>query len=424
MKVAVVYQYYQGHDAPGHSLVYELTQYLAEQGHEVSVVAGETGYMRTERPALPWYRRLLRREREGDVMVIRTFTGSGLHRSYLRRLLSFGAFSLTAPLGLLRAGRPDVVLASSPPIFPMLPVWLLCKLRGIPLVFEVRDLWPASAVQLGVLRNRLLIALTAWIERRLYHGARRIVALTAGIGNDICLRGWPVEKLKVIPCGVDRGMLFADAQAGQRVRRELGWEQEHIVLYLGAMGEANNLQVVLEAARHSQDARLRYLLVGDGMRRAWLQAQVAELGLNNVHILPAVPKEQARSYINAADLCVVTLQDIPLFRGAIPTKLLDYMACARPVLCGVGGEAGQIVKQAGAGLTFAPNDACHLAALVERLRHDLPARQLMGQRAQAYVRQHFDAALHRSAMEQLLLEVVGCNSVKDGKGRAKARPGA
>ena len=142
MKVAVVYQYYQGHDAPGHSLIYELTQHLAERGHEVSVVAGETGYMRADQPTLPWYRRLLRRERDGAVQIIRTFTYSELHRSYFGRLLSFISFSITAPIGLLRVPKPDVVLASSPPIFPIFSVWLVCKLRRIPLVFEVRDLWP------------------------------------------------------------------------------------------------------------------------------------------------------------------------------------------------------------------------------------------------------------------------------------------
>ncbi|KQQ56881.1 hypothetical protein ASF84_06830 [Pseudomonas sp. Leaf127] len=406
MKVAVIYQYYQGHEAPGHSLVYELTQHLAERGHEVTVVSGETGYMRTDPPSRPWYRRLLRRERDGAVNIIRTFTYTQLHRSYLGRLLGFISFSLTAPIGLLRVPRPDVVLASSPPIFPMLPVWLVCKLRGIPLVFEVRDLWPSSAVQMGILRNRLLISVMSWMERLLYRHAARIVTLTAGIRDDIAARGWPVEKLQVITCGIDRHMLFPDLPAGQCIRRELGWEHCHIVLYLGAMGDANNLDVLLEAARHSQDERLRYLLVGDGMRRPWLQARVEALGLDNVRILPPVPKHQARAYINAADICVVTLLDIPLFLGAIPTKLLDYMACARPVLCGVAGEAGQIVEKAGAGILFAPNDASRLAELVEQLRHDQDDCLLMGQRAHAYVREHFDAQHNRSAMEALLISVA------------------
>lgn len=406
MKVAVVYQYYQGHSSPGHSLVYELTQHLARHGHEVTVVSGETGYMRADQPVLPWYRRLLRHEQDGLVNVIRTFTYTQLHRSYLGRLLSFLSFSLTAPIGLLCAKRPDVVLASSPPIFPMFSVWMVCKLRRIPMVFEVRDLWPESAVQMGILRNRLLISVMAWMEALLYRQAKRIVTLTEGIRDDIQRRGWPAEKLEVITCGIDTEILFSDPAAAEQTRRQLGWEDCQLVLYLGAMGEANNLDVVLEAARSSRNEKLRYLLVGDGMRRPYLEGRIVELGLTNVRILPPVPKGQVRGYINAADICVVTLMDIPLFQGAIPTKLLDYMACARPVLCGVAGEAATIVERAGAGLTFPPNDALRLAELVEQLSQDKAGCLLMGQRGQAHVLKHFNASHNRNAMEKLLVSVA------------------
>lgn len=402
MKIAVVYQYYQGYCAPGNSLVYELTQHLADNGHAVTVITGETGYMKAERPVLPWYRRLLRRERHGAVQVVRTFTYCQLHRSYLSRLLSFISFSITAPLGLLYSGRPDVVLVSSPPIFPMFSVWLLCKLRGIPVVFEVRDLWPASAVQMGILRNRQLIAVVAWVERLLYNGAQRIVTLTHGIRDDIHGRGWPAERLEVITCGIEGRMLYPDPYAGANLRRLRGWEGRRIVLYMGAMGEANNLGVILEAAEHCDDPEVLFLLVGDGMKRRDIQQRIAAAGMANVELCEPVGKNQVRQWICAADLCVVTLQDIALFSGAIPTKLLDYMACARPVLCGVRGEAAQIVRQADAGLTFAPNDSRQLVALIGQLGAQPAERARMGENGARHVREHFDAHKSRVAMEAVL----------------------
>lgn len=406
MKIAVVYQYYQGHSAPGHSLVYELTQHLAGKGHAVTVVSGETGYMRADQPKLPWYRRLLRRERDGGVEVVRTYTYSELHRSYFGRLLSFISFSVTAPIGLLRVARPDVVLASSPPIFPMFSVGLVCKLRRIPMVFEVRDLWPESAIQMGILRNRQLIAVMSWMERLLYDRAARIVTLTRGIRDDIQARGWPAEKLEVITCGIDTQMLFPDAQSGLAVRQAHGWEGRDIVMYVGAMGEANNLDVVLQAARYCSNPDVLFLLVGDGMKRVELEARIAELGLANVQLLAPVPKEAVRGYINAADLCLVTLLDIPLFKGAIPTKLLDYMACGRPVLCGVGGEAQEIIEAAGAGLMFPANDARRLLELVDELLVDPGMCLRMGRGGVAHVHAHFDARQNRLAMEALLHEVA------------------
>ncbi|APC19592.1 hypothetical protein BLL42_28180 (plasmid) [Pseudomonas frederiksbergensis] len=407
MKVAVVYQYYQGHSSPGHSLVYELTQHLATNGHEVTVVSGEAGYMRRDQPVLPWYRRLLRREQDGAVRIIRTYTYSELHRSYLGRLLSFISFSLTAPIGLLRAGNPDVVLVSSPPIFPMFSVWLVCKLRGIPMVLEVRDLWPESAVQMGILSNRPLIAVMSWMERLLYDKAERIVTLTHGIRDDIHRRGWPAEKLEVITCGIDTQMLYPDPDAGAEIRRIHGWDGRSIVLYFGAMGEANNLDVIVDAAMHCQDQKTLFVLIGDGMKRSHIEGRIAELKVDNVLLLAPVSKNLARGFINAADLCLVTLQDIPLFKGAIPTKLLDYMACGRPVLCGVGGEAAGIVKAAHAGIIFAPNCALQLSTFVSELMSDETRRLDMGSSAVRYIQSNFEAASSRATMTELLQKVVG-----------------
>ncbi|WP_095185384.1 glycosyltransferase family 4 protein [Pseudomonas sp. Irchel 3H9] len=406
MKVAIIYQYYQGHSSPGHSLVYELAQHLAAEGHEVTVVSGQTGYMQRDQPLLPWYRRLIVREVDGIVNIIRTYTYSELHRSYIGRLISFLSFSFTAPIGLLLVKKPDVVLASSPPIFPMLPIWIVCKLRRIPMVLEVRDLWPESAIQMGILRNRTLISLMSWIEGVLYDKANRVVALTRGIRDNISGRGWSEKKLAVITCGVDTHMLYPDTEAGIDVRRNFGWEGRNVILYFGAMGEANNLDVVIDAAMKCNDKNTLFVLIGDGMKRPYIERRIAELNLNNVQVLAPVSKSLARGFINAADLCLVTLQAIPLFKGAIPTKLLDYMACGKPVLCGVEGEAAEIVAEAQAGIMFHPNDSHQLESRIAEMMSNKELRDHMGCNGAHYIRTNFDAARSRAAMTTLLESVV------------------
>lgn len=404
MKVVVVYQYFQGRGAPGHSLVYELTQFLAERGHDVTVISGETGYMQRNMPTLPWYRRIFRRECDGKVNVVRTYTYSELHRSYLGRLLSFISFSLSCPLGLLSVAKPDVVLASSPPLFPMFPSWLVCKLRRIPFVMEVRDLWPASAVQMGILKNRQLIGIMAWMERLLYNQSVKIVALTEGIRDDICSRGWPKDKVELVTCGVDFDKLYPDTQGAVFIRDKYGWKDKKVILYFGALGEANNLPVTLRTAQRLQSQRdIVFVLIGDGMKRAETEKQVAALGLNNVVVLPPVPKDDARLYINAADLCLVTLRDIPLFDGAIPTKLIDYMACGKAVLCGIRGEAARIVDVAKAGVMFEPDNDEQLSELVAQLLQDATRVERMGAGGLAYVQSRFAAATMREQMESVLL---------------------
>jgi glycosyltransferase involved in cell wall biosynthesis len=418
MKVVVVYQYYQGHGAPGHSLVYELTQFLAEHGHEVTVVSGETGYMQRQIPTLPWYRRIVRRERDGKVDVVRTFTYSESHRSYLGRLLGFISFSLSCPLGLATIKKPDVVLASSPPIFPMFSAWLVCKLRRIPLVMEVRDLWPASAVQMGILKNRQLIGIMTWMERVLYNAAAKIVALTEGIRDDICSRGWPKGKVELVTCGVDFDKLYPDAPGAAFIRSRYGWQDKQVVMYFGAMGEANNLPVILRTAQRLQARKdILFVLIGDGMKRLETEKQVAAMGLGNVLLPPPVPKDDARLFINAADLCLVTLRDIPLFDGAIPTKLIDYMACGKAVLCGVRGEAERIVDGAGGGVVFEPDNDEQLGTLVLELLSDRSRVDRMGAGGLAYVKRNFSAATMRQQMESVLLGVAGdAHDVGAGEG--------
>ncbi|MEF8729097.1 MAG: glycosyltransferase family 4 protein [Accumulibacter sp.] len=417
MKIAIVYQYYQGTGAPGHSLIYELAHYLAGRGHEVTVVSGETGYMQRDTPTLPWYRRLRREERDGAVRVLRTFTYSELHRSYLGRLLSFASFSLSGAVGLLSIDRPDLVLASTPPIFPMFAAALVCRMRRIPLVIEVRDLWPASAVQMGILRNRTLIRIMEWMERQLYDQSARIVALTEGIRDDIHTRGWPQEKLEVVTCGVDFDRLYPDPLGAAQTRRALGWGGRKVVLYFGALGEANNIPVILRAARSLRErGDILFVLVGDGLRRGAIEDEVAAGKLANVVVLPPVAKDQARVYLSAADVCLVTLQDIPLFDGAIPTKLIDYMACARPVLCGIRGEARRILDTAQAGLGFEPDDDRQLARLISELLDDAGRRERLGANGLAFVRSHFSAEQTRRNMERILHKVSGTSRAGDPAG--------
>jgi len=417
MKVAVVYQYYQGHGAPGHSLVYELTQFLADQGHEVTVVSGETGYMQRDMPTLPWYRRIVRSEYDGKVRVVRTYSYSELHRSYLGRLLSFISFTLSCPLALLTIAKPDVLLASSPPIFPMFTAWLVCKLRRTPFVMEVRDLWPASAVQMGILKNRQLVAIMYWMERVLYNQSRRIVALTEGIRDDICARGWAEAKVELVTCGADFDRLYPDPPGAALIRARYGWESKKVVLYFGAMGEANNIPVILRvAARLRERQDIVFVLVGDGMKRGLTEQHVARHGLSNVVLLAPVPKHDARQFINAADLCLVTLQDIPLFDGAIPTKLIDYMACGKAVLCGIRGEARRIVDEAAAGVVFAPDDDAQLGMHIVELLGDPVRITMMGTSGLAYVKQRFAAAKMRLQMEAILLDVVRAGEGGGGDG--------
>lgn len=408
MKLLVVYPYFVDPSEAGHSVMFDTLVALAAMGHEVTVVSGEGGYMQgPQAAARPWWRRIIYAEQVGPIRVLRTFSYRGHQKGLLSRLLSYALLSALNPIAVLMTARPDVVLLSPPPLYPIFTSLLACRLRGTPVVTEVRDLWPGSIVQMGLMKNRWLIVLTSWMERVVYDRSRRIVALTDGIADDITGRGWPASRVETLPCAVDTRQLAPDPAAREQERAARGWENRFVLLYFGALGEANNLPVLLRAAQQfADDPRFLIVTVGDGFRRAWLQEQVAALRLPNLLVLPPAPKASAARFLNAADACVVSLQDIPVFAGAIPTKLVEYMACGRPVLCGVRGAAQRIVEDARAGLCFDPDDDGALAGLARRLQQSPEESDAFGRNGRRHVLEYFDARDRQQRMAALLQEVA------------------
>lgn len=409
MKILVVYPYLVDHSAAGHSLMYETLLGLSAMGHHITVVSGEGGYMQSPgAPQRPWWRRLVWAEQVGPIRVLRTLSYRGHQRGLAGRLLSYALLSLLNPVAVLLAGRQDVALVSPPPLYPIFTSLLACRLRRIPAVTEIRDLWPGSIVQMGLLRNRWLIALTSWMERTTYNHSHQIVTLTEGIRDDVVGRGWPSDRVHTLACAVDTGSLRPDPQLRAEVRARHHWEAQWVALYFGALGEANNLPVLLRAAQRLQGTPgIRIALAGDGFRRDWLIGEVARLELRNVDVLPAVPKDQASGYLNAADASLVTLQDLQVFAGAIPTKLVESMACGRPVLCGVRGEAAHLVTRSGAGLCFAPDDDIALAEALLKLKLNPESALAMGAAGRSCAQQHFDSAGRTQRMAGLLKKAAG-----------------
>lgn len=407
MKILILYQHFHGQDAPGHAVLLDFARHLLRQGHEVTVVAGDIGYMDRTTPELPWWRRLLHREELEGISVIRVRSTAELRRGTLGKLLGTVSFTLLCSVALLSCRRADVIYASSPPLMPMLSAWLASRLLRRPLILEVRDLWPASGIELGVLRTPLLRSAMAWTERFLYSHSDRIVTLSPAMRDNIIGRGWPPDKVSTATYGIDPSVLRPDPAAGARIRTLMGWEGRHIVMYLGDHGHANHLEVILRAAqRLRQRSDLLFVLIGNGTEKARLQRLAQAQGLANVQFHEPVPKRQAAACINSADLCLATLGDLPVFRTVIPTKLVDYLACGKPVLIGIRGQAQAIVEAAGAGLAFAPEDDRALARMIEELLADPVKREIFGRQGAAYAQTHFNADHQHAILLRLLTTVV------------------
>jgi len=409
MHILLVHQAFAALDEPGGTRHYELARYLAKQGHLITIIASPVSYLTGEATSSKAHPKL--EESGGDtgaVTVRRVYTYRALHKSFVHRTFSFISFMLSSFVAGLGVGEVDVVWGTSPPIFQGATAWALARLKGVPFLFEVRDLWPAFAIQVGVLRNRLLIRLSEWLEGFLYRHADQLMVNSPGFIQHVTARG--ARRTALIPNGADPRMFDPHAQ-GEEFRQAHGLLGKFVVLYAGAHGLSNDLGIVLEAAERLRgEPEIAVVLLGDGKEKAALMARAAELGLSNVYFLPPLSKSEMPDALAAADACLAILKPIPLYATVYPNKVFDYMAAGRPVILAIDGVIRQVVEEAGAGVFTPPGDAAALAGAIRALHSAPRMRQEMGRRARRYVEQHFDRAVLAAQLETLLHSLAKGNA--------------
>jgi glycosyltransferase involved in cell wall biosynthesis len=294
----------------------------------------------------------------------------------------------------------DLLWGTSPPIFQGFTAWSLARLKNVPFLFEVRDLWPAFAIAVGVLRQPLLINLSQWLERFLYRRADRVLVNSPGFIDFVQQRG--ARQVELVPNGADADM-FDPQLSGEAFRRLHQLEGKFVALYAGAHGMSNDLTVVLEAARLLRDRQdIAILLLGAGKEKPALQQRAAELELANIHFIPPIPKEGMPQALAGADACIAILKPIPLYATVYPNKVFDYMAAGRPVILAIDGVIREVVEQAGAGLYVPPGKPEELAGAISRLADDPDLRHAMGLRGRRCVEERFD----RPALAEKLATIM------------------
>ena len=366
MRILYVSHFYPPETAAAATRVSELSRHWVKVGHDVRVLTGFPNYPNGIVPS-PYRGRLLRltmQEKIDGVAVVRAPLIPASNDRSWKRMVNYGSFTLGAGLRGIAMARPDVVIGTSPHLFTALAAWWLARRFRRPFVFEVRDLWPESLVGAGVGKEgSRLIALLDRVTSFLYKRADLIVTVTQAQKDDLeTKRGLPPDRIAVIENGVDDG-LFKPMDA-QCCRKELDIAPDDFVLsYVGTIGLAHGIGSIIEMASLLREPlpNARVLLVGDGAHRAELAEQLDAAGLDNVKLIPLQPRHRVPLYVNASDGCLVTLRKADVFDTALPSKMLEFMACARPVLLAAGGQARRILDAGEAGLSVDPGDAHGLA---------------------------------------------------------------
>ena len=375
---------------------FELARHWAEAGHDVSVLTGFPNHPTGVVPA-EWrsrLRRLTYHENVGGVDVFRTWLWPLPNRKAHERMRNYASFCFSAAMRGMALPRPDVIIASSPQLLVGLSGWSIAFVRQLPLIFEVRDLWPESLTAVGVGdENSLLHQALAAVANFLYRRSDLIVVVTPAFKEHL-IQHWqvPAQKISIVENGVETD-LFAPASsaANAALRHELGANGKFLVCYIGTMGMAHGLETLLDAAAELQrrNSNALFLLVGEGAEKERIKAMARSRGLANVRFLDQQPRETIPAFISASDACLVLLKKTDVFKTVIPTKMLEFMSCARPVILGVDGQARQIIEEAGAGIVIEPENSEALVNAISRLSADRELGTRLGQKGREYIVQYF-----------------------------------
>lgn len=364
--------------------VSQFAQAWSAGGHQVTVVTGFPNHPAGVIP--PEYRgKIFQREETAGAQVLRGYIYAAPNRGFARRILNYLSFMVSAIIiGVLRSGKQDLVIATSPQFFVAIAGYVVSRIKRIPFVFEVRDLWPEEIVAVGAMKRGAVIRMLERIEAFLYRRAALIVAVAEGTIAVLTARGIPREKLALIPNAVDFER-FAAASDDHQLRDAHELNGHFLVSYIGTLGMAHNLRTVLDsAARLRRHDDIRFLIVGDGAERENLVAYSRAQKLDNVTFVPQQSRTRVAEYYAASDVCLVPLRKTELFTKNIPSKIYEVMAAGKPIVIGTNGESRRLVESAEAGIAVAPEDADDLAAKIVYLAKHRDESRRLGANGRAF----------------------------------------
>jgi glycosyltransferase involved in cell wall biosynthesis len=384
--------------------LFELAKRLVDAGIEVTVVTGFPNYP-TGVIARGYRGRTTMEDNIEGVRVLRTWVFATPNRGFLRRILNHLSFALSSLLAARRAGKADVIFVESPPLLIGLAALAYSRIKRAPFVFNVSDIWPQSAIELGALRNGLAILLAEALEMHLYRRAARVSVVTPGMVERLAARGVPREKLFLLTNGVDT-TTFRPQRSDPDLASHLGLDGRKVFLYAGTHGMAQGLDVILDAARLTTDPSVLYVLAGEGAEKAALASRARSEGIGNVRFIANQPKSAMPGLLNLAYATIIPLKRLDLFKSALPSKMFEAMATGRPIVAAMWGEAATLVELAGCGVVVEPEDAPGMEKAVEQLAADPELARTMGEKGRAYAVEHFDRKQIAKRSLDLLREVA------------------
>lgn len=400
MHILYIHQYFATAGGSTGTRSYEFSRRWVQAGHRVTMLTSiaqltDADLTHAERG------RLTTRFAIDGIEVIAVNVRYRQAMGFASRLLAFVKFMAASTVFALVIPRVDVVFATSTPLTVGVPALAARWVRGRPYVFEVRDVWPEVPIAMGILRNPIAIRVATWLERLIYRFASAIVALSPGMASSVRKHAPTGTEIVTVPNASDTE-LFSPRVDGEAMRRSLGWRDRFVCVHTGAMGRANGLDSILNAARQLPHDDLLFAVIGEGGEKDRLRETQSRLGLNNLFIGNGIPKVKMPAVLAAADVGLVTFAPIPVLEHNSANKFFDYLAAGKPILLNYSGWQRELLEDAGAGLGCTMGDDDEFIRKIAELKADPERRKRMGENARRLAEERFS----RDRLAQKALDVV------------------
>jgi glycosyltransferase involved in cell wall biosynthesis len=396
MNILLIHQFFLGKNDGGGSRFNEMTRIWTEEcGADVTVLSGMVHYASGKKDDNYKGKYTFLEQLNAKLKVIRCYVSESYNVNFLGRLWGYFSFVFSSIYaGLFKAkGKYDVILVTSPPLFVGITAYVLAKIKRVPFVFEIRDLWPESAIDTGVLQNKAIIKFAYWFESFIYRKATLINVLTPAFRDKLINdKGVAPEKIIFIPNAADFSLsekLLKEFDVNA-FRKTHNLEEKFVITYVGAHGVANHLIQVIEAAERLTDTNVLFLLIGDGMQKPYLQEETLKRNLTNIRFVDSVSKADVFKYILASDLGASILKKVDTFKTVYSNKTFDYMSCKKPILMAIDGVSRALVEDAGCGVYVEPENTDDWEEKIRFYLNNKTLIEAQGLSGYNYAQQYFD----------------------------------
>lgn len=406
MKIVVLCHYFPPEIGAPSARIYEMAKHWVDLGNEVHVVTcfpnHPTGIIPDEYKGMKY-----KHEMMDGINVHRNYVYATPNKGFIKKTMGHISFMLSSVfISMKKISKPDVVITSSPTFFSIFSGYWYSLRKKASFVLEIRDLWPAAMIELGVMKKGIITNILEKMELFFYRKSNVLVMVTKAFKDNVVSRGIDAGKVHVITNGVNQEM-FYPREKNISIIDKYKLQNKFVISYVGAHGISQNLSTIIEVAKNlSIDEEIQFLFIGEGAEKEKLKNLVKEYSLTNVSFIDSQRKEMIPEFYCTSDLCLVPLKNIELFKTFIPSKMFEIMACGVPIVASLEGEAADILEESKAAIVVKPDNINEIQSAILKLKKDTKLYNEMNHNGPKFVEKNYS----RKILAEKYLDIINMNN--------------